>query len=270
MNPQTLQAKNELTIFVNTSDSFEDCWEPFFKLFKFYWPECPYPIVLNTEMKDYHYHDLNITCSKVTFGEKKRLGWSECLMRALDAIETPYILYLQEDYFLEAPVKADTLKNLLNEMVAFKVGALRLSGTDGIGPFHEIGSTLIVEVDKGAKWRLSLQAALWKKSVLRTLVRVHETPWQLESYGSFRTRRLKEKICSVNREIFSVPGNEVFPYKPTGVVAGRWVQNIVEPLFARHKINIDFSVRGFHVHGKRAKKRKAFLFRVVDRIRSLI
>jgi hypothetical protein len=60
-------------------------------------------------------------------------------------------------------------------MVAFKVGALRLSGTDGIGPFHEIGSTLIVEVDQGAKWRLSLQAALWKKSVLRDLLPICRT-----------------------------------------------------------------------------------------------
>jgi hypothetical protein len=155
-------------------------------------------------------------------------------------------------------------------MVALKVGAVRLSGTDGVGPFHEIGSTLIVEVDKAAKWRLSLQAALWKKATLRALIRRHETPWQLESYGSFRTRRFKEKICSVNREKFSVHGNEVFPYNPTGVVAGRRVQNIVEPLFARHNINVDFSVRGFHVQGKRAKKRKAFLLRVIDRIRSLI
>jgi hypothetical protein len=269
MNHQILSTSNDLTVFVNTSDSFEDCWEPFFKLFKLYWPDCPHPIVLNTETKDYHYQGLHITCSKVSVGEKKRLGWSECLMRALDAIETPYILYLQEDYFLEAPVKADTLKSLLNEMVALKVGAVRLSGTDGVGPFHEIGSTLIVEVDKGAKWRLSLQAALWKKSLLRALIRKHETPWQLESYGSFRTRRFKEKICSVNREIFSVPGNEIFPYTPTGVIAGRWVQSIVEPLFVRHKINIDFSVRGFHVPGKRTKKRKSFLLRVVDRIRSL-
>lgn len=269
MNHQTLPAFNDLTIFVNTSDSFQDCYEPFFKLFKFYWPDCPYPIVLNTETIDYKYEGLKITCSKVSVGESNRLGWSECLMRALDRIETPYILYLQEDYFLEAPVRADVLRYLLDEMKAPNIGAIRLSGTDGVGPFHEIGSNLIVEVDKGAKWRLSLQAALWKKSLLRALIRKHETPWQLESYGSFRTRRFKEKICSVNREIFSVPGNEIFPYTPTGVIAGRWVQSIVEPLFVRHKINIDFSVRGFHVPGKRTKKRKSFLLRVVDRIRSL-
>lgn len=269
MNQQLFQATNDLTIFVNTSDSFEDCWEPFFKLFKLYWPDCPYPIVLNTETKNYQYQGLNITCAKVSAGESERLGWSECLMRALDDIETPYILYLQEDYFLEAPVREDIIKSLLKEIKELRIGAIRLSGTDGIGPFHEINSSLIVEVDKGAKWRLSLQAALWKKSVLRSLIRKHETPWQLESYGSFRTRRLKEKICSVDRELFATKKSEIFPYAPTGVVAGKWVREIVEPLFAKHNINIDFSVRGFHIQGNRAKKRKGFFLRVVDRIRSL-
>ena len=47
MNQQLPVASKDLTIFVNTSDNFEDCWEPFFKLFKLYWPDCPYPIVLS-------------------------------------------------------------------------------------------------------------------------------------------------------------------------------------------------------------------------------
>ena len=267
MNHQTLPSTNDLTIFVNTSDSFEDCWEPFFKLFKFYWPNCPYPIVLNTETRDYQYLGLDITCSKVSGGEKKRLGWSECLMRALDAIETPYILYLQEDYFLEAPVRRDLMDDLLGEIKAGGIGAIRLLSTDAIKPLHPTNSPLILEVDKKTKWRLSLQAALWKKSFLRSLVRKHETPWQLESYGSYRSSRLREKICSVNPVEISKKGSEIFPYTPTGVVAGRWVKDIVVPLFFKHKIELDFSMRGFHMHGAR-KKRKAFLLRAIDRIRS--
>ena len=180
-------------------------------------------------------------------------------MRALDAIETPYILYLQEDYFLEAPVMADVLESLLADIKALKVGAVRLSGTDGIGPFYDMGSSLIVEVDKSAKWRLSLQAALWKKSVLRALIRKHEAPSQLESYGSFRTRCLKEKICSVNKRTFSGFDNDVFPYRPTGVVAGRWVVDLVKPLFKKHDINIDFNVRSSHMRGQRVKKEISFI-----------
>jgi hypothetical protein len=40
-----------------------------------------------------------------------------------------------------------------------------------------------------------------------------------------------------------------------GVIAVRGIHYIVEPLFARYKINIDFSVRGFYVQGKLTNKR---------------
>ena len=116
MTQQTSAFANDLTIFVNTSDNFDDCWEPFFKLFSLYWPNCPYPIVLNTEKKDYNYQSLNITCSRVSAGESGNIGWSECLVRALDKIQTPYILYLQEDYFLEGPVRADVIVSLISDM----------------------------------------------------------------------------------------------------------------------------------------------------------
>ena len=92
-----LNLSEQLTVFVNTSDNFEDCWDPFFKLFCLYWPNCPYKIVLNTEKKDYKFEGLNITCSKVSSGEQGRLGWSECLERSIDQIAILYIFYIQED-----------------------------------------------------------------------------------------------------------------------------------------------------------------------------
>jgi hypothetical protein len=262
---------NDLTIFVNTSDNFEDCWNPFFKLFATYWPGCPFLIVLNTETKDYSYPGLNIRCTKVAQGEKDRLGWSECLTRAFDFVNTPYILYLQEDYFLEEPVNQQSLIELLEVLRDESIGAIQLFGADGPRPFYQMESPLILEVDKRTKWRLSLQSVLWKTAFLRSLVRHHESPWQLESYGSYRTRRSKLKICCLNPLLFSRKEiSEIYPYKPTGVVAGKWVEAIVVPLFAKHKIEMDFSQRGFHDTTKRTKKRKSFLTRFVDRIRSLI
>jgi hypothetical protein len=260
----------DLTIFVNTSDNFEDCWHPFFTLFHRYWPDCPYSIVLNTETKDFSFSGLNITCAKVSLNEPKRLGWSECLERALDSISTPYILYLQEDYFLESAVRAEVLNDLLALMRLEKADVIRLSEAVDAGPWHATGSKLIWTVDQKAKWRFSLQAALWRKDLLRAQIRKHESPWQLESYGGGRLRRSKEKICCVNRDLFSGKGKEVFPYTPTGIIAGKWVGEIVVPLFQAHDITMDFTKRGFHLQGKRSKKRKAFLLRAIDRVRSFL
>jgi hypothetical protein len=257
-----------LTIFVNTSDNFEDCWIPFFKLFETYWKDCPYPIVLNTETKDFSYPNLDITCTKVSAGEQERQSWSVCLARALDSIKTPYILYLQEDYFLESPPRVDELGRMIEIMKERNPAVIYL--TRGvIGPWIGSDQDIVWSVVKNAKWRLSLQAGIWNKEILRSLIRAHETPWQLESYGSWRTKKIKHEFLCVNRKKYIGNGQEIFPYEPTGIVAGKWVRQIVEPLFKKHGISIDFSLRGFHDPKDRKKKRKSFFKRVLDRIRSL-
>lgn len=259
--------QNELTIFVNTSDSFEDCWDPFFKLFKTYWPNCPYPIVLNTEKKDYSYPGLYIRCLKVAKGEQRKLSWSECLMRALDTIGSKYILYLQEDYFLEGPVKLDAFDKVFEELKAGNSGVIYLSG--GVGPWTGNHSDLIWDLDKNAKWRLSLQAGLWNKSLFASLLRPHETAWELESYGSYRTRRLADKFSCVNRVEYIGYDREIFPYQATGVIAGKWVKDIVLPLFSKHGIYVDLTLRGFHDSKKRSKKKRNFFLRLFTKVRSL-
>ena len=41
----------DCTLLVNSCDAYSDLWEPFFKMLGVHWPDCPYPIVLNTESK---------------------------------------------------------------------------------------------------------------------------------------------------------------------------------------------------------------------------
>ena len=263
-----VERANDLSIFVNTSDSFEDCWHPFFTLFVRYWPNCPYPIVLNTETKHYSFKGLNIVCAKVAAGENRRLTWSECLARALDGVQAPYILYLQEDYFVEAAVNVGALDSMLQALKAGRADVVRLSEASDAGPWLQTDAP-IWQVAQKAKYQISLQAALWRKDFLRAQVRLHENPWQLESFGSMRLRRQKTKIFCVNRDLFSGKGKEIFPYTPTGVVAGKWVQQVVKPLFTAHEIEMDFSLRGFYDVSKRKKKR-GFMLRLLDRIKSFL
>lgn len=257
----------DLSIFVNTSDNFEDCWYPFFELFARYWPNCPYPIVLNTENKDYSFKGLNIVCTKVALNENRRLTWSECLARALDGISTPYVLYLQEDYFLESAVRADVMEIMLDMLKTMQADVIRLAEAADAGPWIKQADEPIWQVTRHAKYQVSLQAALWRKDFLRAQVRLHETPWQLESFGSMRLRRHKTKIFCVNRDLYSGKDKEIFHYTPTGVIAGKWVRQVVVPLFIAHEIAVDFAQRGFYDTTKR-KKRRFFWLRLLDRVRS--
>jgi len=52
---------DNFSIFLNSTDSFEDCWLPFFTLIKKFWPNLEYKIYLNTETKEYYSKGLNIS-----------------------------------------------------------------------------------------------------------------------------------------------------------------------------------------------------------------
>lgn len=41
------------TVLLSTCDSYEDTWNPFFKLMNKYWEDCPYDVFINTESKNY-------------------------------------------------------------------------------------------------------------------------------------------------------------------------------------------------------------------------
>jgi hypothetical protein len=260
---------NDLTIVVNSSDGFEDCWHPFFTLFAKYWPACPYPLVLNTEKKRYQHAGLRITSSQVAAHDSRRLTWSECLMRCLDGISTPLVLYLQEDFFLEAAVRADLLERLVQPLRDGSADVVRVMECGGAGPWHATANPILWRVDQQSAYRISLQAVLWRKQTLRQHLRQHESPWQLEVFGSARARRLKsETVLCVNRDELHGPGKEVIPYTPTGVVKGKWEQ-FVPALFEREGIHMDYSQRGFYEPGQPGTK-APLLSRVSDRIRSLV
>jgi hypothetical protein len=259
---------NDLTILVNSCDGFEDCWAPFFELFARYWPQCPYPIVLNTELKNRQFTGVSVHCARVAAGVERRLTWSECLARCLDEIATPHVLYLQEDFFLEAPVRQPLIEPLLAEMRAGQADVIRLMECGGSGPWKPSAHPLLWEVDQNAEYRIALQAALWRKSTLRGHLRMHENPWQMEIFGSARARRIRDSVMCVNRDRFHGPGQEIFPYQPTGVIKGQWERQIVEPLFARHDIAMDFSQRGFY-DPNAVRPRMPLVKRITDRMRSL-
>lgn len=259
----------DLTILVNTCDGFADCWAPFFALFAKFWPDCPYPIVLNTETLDYTFADLDLRVAKVALGEERRLTWSECLARCLDAIDTPYLLYLQEDYFLEAPVRADLVEAFVAVMRAGDADVIRLMECGGSGPWWPTGDPRLWHVDQRAVYRIALQAAIWRRSTLYRHLRAHETAWQLEVFGSARARRVRgERVLCAARDLFHGPGREIIPYQPTGIVKGRWERRIVEPLFATHGIAIDFTRRGFCDETSAPAPRAPLSRRLVDRARS--
>jgi hypothetical protein len=239
--------KDELTVLVNSTDSFEDCWYPFFKLFERYWPQCRHRIVLNTETKDYWYPKLNITASKVCKDNpNERISWGESLIRCLRGIDTEVILYLQDDYFLNDHVDVNVLAQFLEIMQTEKFSHIRLMELDNGGPWHQSRYPLLWEIAPKANYRINLQAGLWRKDRLRFYLNPRESAWQFERWGSFRAHRTEDTFYCQNLDEFNRQKRYIVPYEPTGIVRGKWHRSAVLELFKANGIDIDFSRRGFY------------------------
>ena len=229
-----------LTIFINTSDGFEDCWNPFFILFNKHWPNCNYQILLNTEFKDYK-------CTKVHIGiNERKLTWSECLIRGLEKVETPYVLYLQEDYFFETSVNVDIISSFLNKMNSIKdIKYIGLTDIGNCGPFKPyFEDNNLVEVGNN-NYRISTQAAMWDKETLLSYVLPHENGWMFEIFGTIRSKKRSDLFLTSNRDLFSRYNNPIISYEHTGIIKGKWHVNIPK-LFKSNEIEVDFNERGFY------------------------
>ena len=234
--------KNKFSILINTTDSFEDCWKPFFTLFKKYWPEYKGKMYLNTETKDYQHNGLNIVCIKSGLTSKP---WSQCLKYAIDSIDENYFIYMQEDYFLHSSVNSKLISEYFNFFETNNFDCLHLTDQCNVGPF--IKKTLNSnswEIPKKTKYRASTQAAFWKKESFLNILRPWESGWDFEKFGSNRSNQSLQKIMCVNQDIHNIKSGQLLPYVFTGIIKGKW-KSEVQNIFKNNNIVIDFKKRGF-------------------------
>lgn len=235
-----------IAVFVNTSDGFTDCWEPFFELWRAFAADLKeMPIYLNTERARYDTDGLNVRTTRVwPEEESSRPTWSACLDRGLTQITEEQVLYLQEDYFLTQPLRADWIKRaskLLDAQPQFDAVYLNKYGPQfASGPAIADG---FVAVPRRSKYLLSTQAALWRRDALRAHIRSWENGWMFEKFGTWRAVRAGRQFASVTPEIMHE--QPVIDYIYTGVMKGQWHDDCPS-LFAAHGINVDFSCRGFY------------------------
>lgn len=245
MRQNAISANYEYGILVNSCDSFGDCWRPYFKLHAKYWPDCGGRLYLNTETAEFSYPGLDVTALKVGAGKDgRRLTWSECLLRALDKIDEDIIFYTQEDYFLKAPVQDDWVKRYVQLMRDDEsIHCIQLTDQAVIAAGRSRYEGLR-EVKRRQRYLISCQAALWRKDVIKLYLRAHESAWQFEEFGSKRGVQMRHNFYVVDPTWVKLNEFEIVPYIFTGIVQGRWKEEVVE-LFEVNGIQMEYALRGF-------------------------
>ncbi len=230
---------HDLTIVVNTCDAYDDVLGIFFLAFQDYWPECPHPIVINTESKTNN-HPARVHRHRSPHGTD---DWGARLRATLSTIDTEFVMMLYDDFILEASViqeRVDQALALLQQkpsaVVAYLINA----------PLH-VGSNdtddLFVVLEDRINYRLNSAPGIWRKQALMDYTEAGDTPWAWEVFGTYRTWGDGRVFYTLNPK-----HPDIYPYnhnKGGAIYRGRWVREVVEQVTKKYKLDINWSLRGF-------------------------
>lgn len=225
-----VNSPSSIVVLISSCDEYADVWSPFFRLFWKYWADCPYPVYLSSVTKPY----ISSNVRQVLVGS--RLGWGDGLLKALQSIRETfspeYLILMLDDYLLDRPVDSTMLDKGINALDSLHGNYLRLfpkPPPDSVVPQYDF----IGKISRGAPYRVSLQASLWRLDVLMDLLHPRDTPWDMELFGSERSRRYNG-FYSVYKPLMS--------YK-NGIERGAWTPEAVK-LLNEEGMAIDTSCRG--------------------------
>lgn len=260
-------------LFVNSCDSYSDCWDPFFGLLERHYPDVPEPIYLNTEYRRFATSGRKVLSTCVALDCEEPVTWSRCLLRGLAAVEEEIVLYMQEDYFVDRGVDAAEVERFACMMANDpQIGHIGLTHFGSPGPFlpYEDASRLLV-IKPGSRYSVCTQAGLWRKSLLESLVRPWENGWLFEILGSIRSRNVEQLLLTVDPKSVDRPENRIVSYVHTGVEKGRW-NPLVRPLFETNGLQgVDFDARGFFGETEsRLRKQLRTIGKLVENPRALL
>lgn len=231
----------KVAILINSCDLYEDVWNPFFSLFKTQWPDCPYDIYLNTENKTYVCDFLDV--KTITTGNEK--PWTMRIKKALDEIESDYILFTLEDFFLLNRVDETKFSDIISEMQNKReVGFVFFTP---LGVKYDIDykpDTLFSDVSKYADYRVNACLGLWKKEFLLQMLYLDGSPWEFEHNATRLSWLSKHRCCVINPDYSSIFSYSILPSEGYGITQRKWLPKNKE-LFDKYNIQVNFSTLGF-------------------------
>ncbi len=180
-------SNHSLAIIIHTCDDYIFCWAGWHYFFKKYWNfKLPFKIYFVNENLDVDFN--GIEQIKTGTGE-----WSVRLKKALTKIPEKNILYMQEDFWLQASIDIVKYYSVFYDL---SLDRLQFSPTDPTYTLFKkfkIGNLVLRKFARRSNYLISHQPSIWKKSFFLSCLDNEESPWENEIDG---TKRLRKKYSS--------------------------------------------------------------------------
>jgi hypothetical protein len=189
-------SSHKVALIVHSCDRYELLFKGFEYFFKINWD---FSIPLH-----YYFATEEIAVDMPGF-ENIRSGkgeWSDRLLLLLDQVEEEYVLYFQEDMWLNMPVDQEFINALICKATANKWLQVKLNSSDVYKTFQtglSINGFQVAQINNTTSgYLMSHQVTLWNKKFLKEQLMPHEHPWRNERKATKRMRKLNTTIYQVD------------------------------------------------------------------------
>lgn len=230
--------KNTLSILVITCDKYRDLWENFFKLRDLYWPDCDFKWYLVTEGHPFDYPGVNVIHTG------KKLNWTGRLRFAIEKIDSQYIGWFLDDFYISAKIDNGLIHELVAKMSSDNISHINMSDV-----FHSLikmpephiyYDSHLFRIPSHKKYGISTASAIWNRDYLLDVLGTDDkNAWQFEidlCKQAMSEEGLKGLILCDDRMPFQVTTTPV-------VIQGKYYPKAIK-LFAKKGVRIDYSQRG--------------------------
>lgn len=201
-----------ISMVLCSCDSYDDAWTPFCKQLVKNWHDFDMPIYLCTEHKQFSFPGLDIRCP-LSQQDKIYKNWSERLIKLLKIIDSEFILFMLDDFWITEKVDCDKFNTIFSYMDRDKkMGFVCLKDEKWKKyPVQEskvrINSVYpeLVQCLNKQPFRITTQVGIWRRKYLIRLLRKHESAWYFETRATWRSKFYSEKIYDVKETIIKYP-----------------------------------------------------------------
>lgn len=166
---------SDLTLLLVSYDGYGDMWPTFFECKEKYWPDCPYQLVLVNNIKAFKKKNVRV----INCGRDAQ--WSMRTRLALESIESKYVLFLLEDFFLSDKVNTTDIQGAINLMEADNLDYYKIMTFSKIKTKNYKRINYLHEIPADWPYGISLQAAIWKRDYFLKMVGTEDyNPWVFE------------------------------------------------------------------------------------------
>lgn len=211
-----------LAIMITSCDGYKECWKPIIYSLDKFWPDCKYPRYIVTNFED----DVLQNTTFIKVGKDNK-SWCNLARMGMDAIPEDYVIYFQDDYWLNKQVDTKAIEEHFKYCVDNDLDYLKIYDDMPRDKFR-IGNSDYCINEPNIRYSINTAIAIWKKSTISKLMVKDWSGWEFERQiiPYIKKNNIKLKSQTLHSSVIADRGINTMP--DNAIVRGVWTPGAVE------------------------------------------